>query len=342
MRRETYLYIVIASIFLFAGCRDVVLTPQPVQPFYKTIASFKDYSDVEKDSVLRADSLEIDLMLQILGKKFVWHEDTLKNAKDKSPEFENQNKIPLVKDVMAEISRTIQPFIPAVDSVYSSLDGLEDNLGMILENAKDLGIYIPERKYAAVVWSLKLPLVTTDSIMFIALNHFLGEDFPGYGWVERYNLPSKTPEQLPYAITEALIGVQYPYQWEESSTALSRMMYEGAMTYIKLKLVPNATLSKTLGYTTDQLEWLDRHYKEMWETVIGKNMIYSTSRFLTERLVNPAPNTSIISPEYPGRAGRYLGYRLILNYMENNAKTPLTKLLSPEFYNNPSELVLAQ
>lgn len=354
MKRIHFLLLAVALGAAFSGCKEVVITPQYINPLYLTLEEFNTLSPAEQDSVIHADSLELDLMFRFLGKSFVWtkpndphRKDIIKNRTEEKKledEYLKQKDLPTIKELMASWanSNVVKMFTPPVNAVYPTLDPLEDNLGLILENASDNGIDIPTRHYVAVVWSSSKSIILTDSVVFIALNHFLGENFEGYKQLNHYERATKVPDQLPYSMAEALIASRYPYETTENSTALSRMMYEGALIYIKLKVVPNATLASALGYTTDQLQWLDSHYQDMWETVIGKDMIYSTSQRTIKKLIEPSPSTSVISPEYPGRAGRYLGYRLVLNYMQNNAKTPLTYLLDPKFYNNPAELVLAQ
>lgn len=350
---------ILAAILMFltviavVSCKEVVLTPQPINPLYKSMASFDVMDRASRDSVLAADSLELDIMMKFLGKHFVWHHDSVpeikphesrKEWREEEERYREQAAIPTMEELLVEWSRSdmIRMFMPPVDSVFPTLEPVENKLGLILANAENIGLDFRKMRYTAVVWGARNAIVTSDSVMFIALNHFLGSDFPGYQVFYEYERKMKTPERLPYSLGEVLVKYNYPYDYTDNSTVLSRMMYEGAVVYIVLKIVPDATLASTLGYTTDELEWLDSHYKEMWETVIGKDMIYSTSRETAKKLIDPAPNTSIISGEYPGRAGRYLGYRLILNYMLNNAKTPVTHLLAPEFYNDPSELVLAQ
>lgn len=329
MYKFLILILLIASV---TGCKEVVMNPEPIQPLYLTLARFPKMNDFERDSVLHTDSLEISLFMQYIGKQFAW----------KSSDNDSLPAIDKVIDQWAT-SNVAEMFIPPVEHVFPTLEPIERDLGLILANLNDLEIELPRRRFAAVVWSSRTPIVLVDSVVFIALNHFLGADFEGYkSKFYDYQTVYKTPEQLLYAITEAIVGDTYPYKHTEASTALSRMLYEGALIYIKLKVVPNATLASALGYTTDQLEWLDNHYNQIWEYAIGNDIIYTTGRHVASQLVNPSPATSILSPDAPGRAGCYLGYRLILNYITNNAKAPIMSLLQPSFYNNPSELVLAQ
>lgn len=348
-----------AIIFFLAfmslySCKEVVLTPKHVNPLYSSLDKYYSLNTNQRDSLLKSDSTEIYIMMKYLGYDFVWENPSVTageeqndsnkiNIHKKKTSTNNVDSLPTINEILEKWSRSksIELYTNAVDEVYPSLESFENTLGLILENAKNEDINIPSYKYVGVVWDSPHSIIFSDSIVFIAFNHFLGEDFPAYK-MEKYRKIDKTPQQLPYAVAEALLGTNFPYKPTENATALSRMMYEGAMTYIKLKIVPGATLASTLGYTTEQLEWLDHHYQQMWEIMIGKDILYTTSQLTINKLVSPAPSTNIIDPDSPGRAGRYLGYRLVLNYVVNNAKTPISYLLSPDFYNNPSELVLAQ
>ena len=54
--------------------------------------------------------------------------------------------------------------------------------------------------------------------------------------------------------------------------------------------------------------------------------------------MSPAPVTSVLSIYSPGRAGRFLGYRMVKRYLEAHPEADLASLLSPEFYNAPDVL----
>lgn len=339
-----------AGVFLLNSCKDVVITPQPIKPLYSTLARFSSMPLFQQDSVIKADSAYLDVMMRFLGMDFVGSDTTSTQPQpvDHSSQRAHQpaakpDTLPTLHQVVGQWSEsaTVKLFTPAVDSVFPTLDPYEEMLGLILDNLKSEGFNIPDRHYAAVVWGNKRPCVVTDSIVFISLNHFLGKDFPGYSPWPEYMRRNKTPDQLPYTLTETMLNSDYPYIRTEESTALSRMMYEGAIIYTLVKTIPGATLAKAMGYSEDQLDWLYKHYKELWDKIITKDYLYSTSHQVAERLVGPAPSTSIISPEFPGRAGTYLGYRLILEYISNNTKVSLPTLLSPKFYNDPTNLVIA-
>lgn len=299
------------------GCSNVELKPTTITPLYSIVDKYPDMSAARRDSVMKADSVVLEAMMSYLGKAPVTDTTLMEFATSPATEI----------------------FTPAVDSVFPTIRPLENTLGLILANANTHGFKLPHRRYAAVVWGNYKSIVFTDSCMLIVLNHYLGANYKGYaGWPEYMRL-SKTPKRLAYDIVEALVANEYPYRRADNSTVLSRIVYEGAITLAKVKLVPNGTLAEALGYTNEQLEWLYNHESELWNALVGKNLLYSTSEDVAEKLVSPAPSTPLLSPYSPGRVGRYLGYCILISYLENNSTTSLPALLKPEFYDNPSLLV---
>ena len=67
-------------------------------------------------------------------------------------------------------------------------------------------------------------------------------------------------------------------------------------------------------------------------------MIFDRSESLTDRLVSQAPFTGVLSSDVPGRAGRYIGYKIIETYIKSHSGVKITDLLSPEFYGKQNPL----
>lgn len=303
--------------------REVVVTPQPITALYDSVARFAGMDSLQRASFMHSDSSALAAMFGYLGA------DSLNEA-----------------DLLAwSGSLPVTVFTPAVDSVFPTLDGVELVLGRILERAASDSLDIPRRSYAAVVWGNRKSIVMVDapgdSVMLIALNHYLGADYPGYAHWPVYMRLDKTPARLPYDLAEALVADRWPYRPAADATVLSRIVYEGALTLAKIRLVPDGDMSGALGYTQTQLEWLSDNEHAIWLKMIDSRLLYDTSAITAERLVSPSPATSVVSPDTPGRVGRYIGYRIICAYMRQNSDKTLREMLSPEFYNDPAVLVQA-
>ncbi len=308
----------IALSTLAVSCNRVDYKPQHINDLYNTLAHWDATDSLSRDSILNADSLELKAMFNVLG---------VEKPTD---------------SILTAWASTaaVKIFTPAVDSVYPNLRNLEEQLGTILYNAGKENLDIPRRRYAAVVWGNMKSIVFTDSVMLIALNHYLGADYSGYRhrW-PAYARNEKTPENLPYDIAEALVATRYPYKADHNATALSRMLYEGALICAKLALVPEGNLAGALGYTDKELQWVEVNSGQLWQTMISKHLLYDTSEMTADRLVERAPSTNILSPEAPGRVGRYMGYAIICAYLEQDSKTTLLDMLNPEFYHSESVLI---
>ncbi len=316
-RNAKLILFVTALMSVLSGCKDV--PTQTVVPLYKTIAEYNSMMPEARDSVLETDEKELKALLDVLG-------------------FNKLNDTALSEWAS---SVPVAIFTPDVDSVYPTLKSLEKSLGGILANADSENLELPQLSYVAVVWGSSKSIVFADSCMLIALNHYLGSDYPGYSHWPRYMQMDKTPARLPYDIAEYLVKNKYPYQPVANSTALSRMIYEGAVTLAKMRLVENPSLAEALGYNQEQIEWFEEKHEEMWSKLVGANMIYDTSYMTINRLVNPSPAITIGSSYLPARAGRYIGYEIVCEYLEHE-ELPLRELLSPDFYNSDYTLIKSQ
>lgn len=318
MNRRINIILISCLVFCLAACSREEATPCRLVPLYRAAAQWPQTPAAARDSILHADSAELTAMFAVSGL-----DAPLDSAMD-----------------MWSRSMAVKIFTPATDSVFPTLTPLSESLGDILANAADAGIDFPKRRYAAVVWGNMKSIVFADSTMLIALNHYLGADYPGYAgrWPD-YMRATKTPAHLPYDIAEALVAVRYPFVESEQATVLSHLLYEGAIVKAVLTLVPDATLAEALGWTDDQLKWAEENSQNLWRVAVGRRLLYDTSRATASRLLDPAPSTSVLSPEAPGRTGRFIGYSIICAYIEAHGKVVLPDLLSPEFYNNQSVLI---
>lgn len=235
------------------------------------------------------------------------------------------------------VSQPVRVFSPDVDSVFPSLGPVEAGLGAVLGAAREENLRLPRRSYAAVVWGRPESIVFCDSVVLVALNHYLGAGYPGYSHLPQYRREAKEPARLPVDIAEALVATQYPYEGGVDATVLSRLLYEGALNEARLRLA-GCSEAAALGYSEVDYRALLEHEEQLWQALVAGRLLYSTLPVDAERLVDPAPSTPLLSAMAPGRAGRFLGWRIVQAYLKRYPDTSLPELLSPSFYNSESTL----
>lgn len=166
-------------------------------------------------------------------------------------------------------------------------------------------------------------IVVSDSIVLVALNHYMGADYEAYSGLPAYIREQKTPQRLPLDLAEALIRINYPYIPSDNATALERMLYEGSVG----RAVRSTTLSSTPaainGTTEDVYKALATEAPDLWLALSAEGVLYSTSDDEINRLFTTGPN---------GNIGRYFGLAIVDSYASLHPEATLEYLLSPEFY----------
>lgn len=237
-------------------------------------------------------------------------------------------------------SEVVERFEPDVLNVWGSLNGTEEQIGSILASARDEGLDIGSCSFATVVWGFSQSIVKVDSVVLIALNHYLGADYPGYSHWEAYMRANKTPQMLPYNVAEALVATRHPFEpGADEPTLLSRMLYEGALVEAVMRLVPKAKEASALGYTQSQLEFARASTRQMWQEMAAAKMVYDTDPVKIDRLISPAPSSPLLGMQAPGRIGRYIGYEIVRKYISTHPDASLAYLLSPDFYGSAQSLI---
>jgi len=318
MNKKTMLMLLVVLTYIIAGCssREEVGRIK----LHRLDLALNDYEhagSIEKDSILAEYGDVLVSWGGILG--LSQSDDSLINKCAKS--------------------RAIEVFTPDVIARFDDIDSIEKVLFKLENNISKILNFSDNREYYAVVSPYTQSIYMSDSLMFVALNHYLGKDYPGYGYFENYQRITKTPKHLPYDIAEAIVKSKYPYQYRDGNTVLNVLLYNGAIMAAIMNIVPDAEEAEALGYSIDQLLWLDENEKEAWNALIGRRLLYSTSMIDADRLVKPSPSTSILHQQCPGRAGRYIGYQIVKSFLENNKEMSVSQLLSPSFYNDNQSLI---
>lgn len=238
------------------------------------------------------------------------------------------------------VSDVVTVFQPDVDSVFASVSTLGRQLGAVTGNAAALDLGIPPVRFVSVVWGSRRPVVRVGDIVLVALNHYLGADYPGYAQWPDFRRSEKQPDAIPYDVAAVLVATQYPFDVSRQNVSLlDWMLYEGALVECRMRLVEGARLDRALGYTPEQLKFCEDNLREMWREMATRRMLYSEDAQLIDRMVAPAPASPLMESRAPGRVGRYIGYRIVRAYLDRHPDTRLRDLLQPQFYADRQSLI---
>lgn len=314
--KKTLCILMHACLILFACSCEKAPTPIRISRLDMAMQAYKDASDSSKRMIADTLSAEINALFKVLGRPYP--------GKEELEWWASGDEVAI--------------FQPDAEKAFPSLAALEADLGCIYHNAEKEGLPLDSLRFAAIVYGLPMPLVKVDSVMLIALNHYLGSDYPGYSHWDAYKRKVKTQAALPYDLAAAIVSTSHPMAMSVAPTLLCNMLYEGALVEARMRLLPNANLAHALGVTEDELQFMKGHLREMWREMAEKKMIYDTNPLVSDRMLSGAPSSPLLNGKAPARAGRFIGYCIVKAYLKSHSDATLPFLFTPEFYAKSTSL----
>ncbi|SEJ18356.1 gliding motility-associated lipoprotein GldB [Cyclobacterium xiamenense] len=200
------------------------------------------------------------------------------------------------------------------DTVAEIEESLEDAFRGIL-------FHFPEFKVPEVytfVTGFGTDLIVEEDIIIIGLDYFLPEDhrfqpleLPQY-IVKRY-----TEEHLIPTIVTA-ISSQFNQTDLGDRTLLAEMIFYGKAYHFAKTILPCTPDEYIIGYEKKEVIGSYANEEMIWGHFIENELLYETNAFEIRRYVGEAPFTDVISPDAPGRIGRWLGWNIVDDYRNNN------------------------
>ena len=215
---------------------------------------------------------------------------------------------------------------PSIDSFYnqyllefSNLDWLEEECSDLFAHIK---FYYPEfnEPKLSVIFSAYLDrdIVINESEIIISLDFFIGDEvrykarLPEY-MSRRYQPPNLVP---------MFLGLGLSQNFNEVSSAdqslLAEMIYYGKSHFFVSMVDPDLPDSINFGYSAGEIESVNQGFEEIWSYFVERDLLFTTNFSEINRYVGERPAVLEISPDCPGRIGRFIGYQIVKSYFENS------------------------
>ena len=226
----------------------------------------------------------------------------------------------------------LRGFKQEVDSLFSDkTQQLAQPLG---EAFKHIKYYYPQFKVPRVVTMVTgfmgSDLYISDSLIIIGLDYFGGPEATYRPQVYDYQLARY---QRGYLVPSILFFMadQYNRTDPRDKTLLADMVGYGKSFEFVKHCVPQTPDSLILGFSEDNLKRTYNSQTQIWAFVVENRLLYEKATLVKQKYVGERPFTPEIGPDVPGGIGRWLGWRIVSRYMEENPKVTL-----PELMNNPN------
>jgi len=162
-------------------------------------------------------------------------------------------------------------------------------------------------------------VVVTDEILSLSADKYLGADYPLYQkYFYDYQRQLMSPDRI---VPDYLLGfmmANLPFKGDED-VLLDRMLYEGKLRYMLSQLLTDRKEWEYVGYNKEQYEWCVQHESLIWKTILDNHHLFTADYMTTNLYLKDAPHTSPLPDKSPGKAGVWLGYRIISSYIKHKS-----------------------
>lgn len=262
----------------------------------------------------------------------------MKALGEKYPEFlvdRNAWREPMY---LKQISGYLQdPYIKeiktAVDQTFGDMCWLQDELRHALAyysyyfpNARIPEFYTLVEGIDASPTSPKFCFAIGDSIVILP-DWYLGKNYKYYSdyRVDKYIRERCEKRYAAIDCFREIIAKQNLPQ-KTPITLLDRMIEEGKVIYFTESMFPDSEVADIIGYSAAQFDWAKKNQANVWNYMIENEMIFSKNEDVARRMIGISPETKPFKGS-PGRMGAFIGWMIVIRYMENNPSISLEMLM---------------
>jgi len=219
-----------------------------------------------------------------------------------------------------------------VEKAQFDYDKIENDIKDVMRH---VSYYFPDFKETDIITFISeveydYQVVPRKDGLYIAIDTYLGSDSELYLGINKYIRNQLKIEKLPADVALAYAKLFVPKSMERS--LLENMVYHGKLHYLQKQFVPELEEELLFGYTKEKYDFTVSNEQQMWRYLIDEELLYDTDSSLLTRFILPAPFSKFyleVDQQTPGGVGRYLGYRIVEAYVENNTVSIDAMLATP-------------
>lgn len=176
-------------------------------------------------------------------------------------------------------------------------------------------------------------IVNVDSTLAASLDFYLGPDAKFYNMMATplpsYKKRMMKKEYLPVDLIAGWVAYKFDRN-EPEKNLLEVMIKTGKLWYCTRAFLPSTEDSVLVGYTEKQMQYCDDYENKIWGYFSENNRLYTNNLKDIVAYTTDGPFTAAISKDCPPAIAKYIGYRIVSSYMENNPDVTLAGLMAEQ------------
>jgi hypothetical protein len=225
------------------------------------------------------------------------------------------------------------------DAIEDEFTDLTKEKNQLTEAFKHYYHYFPDSVIPNVIFlnsGYNFAVYPHENHLGIGLEWFIGKDkkiiqrlpyeiFPNY---------IKDKMRREYLASDALKGwllVKFYHEIEDADFS-EQIIFYGKIMYLLDAMMPTTSDSIKMNYTSQQMDWVEEHEKNIWTYIVENDMLFSTDQKEIGKFVHEAPFTSGLPRESPPKVGIWLGWQMVRAHMKRNSELTIHDLIKETNY----------
>ncbi len=174
---------------------------------------------------------------------------------------------------------------------------------------------------------------TVSNFIGIGLDMYLGSSSEYY---QKLNIPgyiksNMNRDKISSDIMYTWALEIFPFQ-DSINNVISHMIHEGKLMYFVKAMLPDQSDQLIMGYTKDQLKWVKKNEEMMWIYLVENKLLFSDNQMDIRKLTGLAPFTFFFTNQSPGRAGVWIGWQIVREFVRRNPDLSLKEIMEENDY----------
>lgn len=212
---------------------------------------------------------------------------------------------------------------------FSDVSDIEEELTWGFHRLQYFFPNIPTPKVYMHIAGYGESIVSAPGILSADIDKYLGKDYDVYkSLFSPYQAARMYPEKLTADYMTGWVRSELTeYKLMDDQRLLDYILYEGKILFLIQVLLPEESMENLSGFSSEQLDWCEINEKNMWETMLQLQHLYTKDVSVIAKYIREAPYTAYFSQTSPGRAAIWTGYKIVSAYMEKNPKETIQNLM---------------
>jgi hypothetical protein len=174
-------------------------------------------------------------------------------------------------------------------------------------------------------------VITYKNNIGIGLEMYLGENSDVIKMLPAIEFPEYQKNKMSniYMVVDVVRSwFEYHYFGDEKpEDFMQNLIHYGKIMYMLDAILPKEKDYVKIRYSRDQFEWVQSNENQIWQTIVDSKILFTTDIKVIRNYFGDGPFTPGLPKGAPPRAGMYIGWQMVRDYMEANPDLKLPDLM---------------